>query len=88
MPEKEWRPGYFDLPATRKKLWIFLWGFCLMTLVLEFFVQREPHFAQENFFGFYALLGFAACLACILAAKGLGFFLKAPTDYYDDEHDA
>jgi len=87
MREKEIRPGYFDRPETRKKLWRFLWGFCLLTLVLELFVHREKHFPQEDFFGFYALLGFAACLACILVAKGVGFFLKVPTDYYDDEHD-
>lgn len=84
MATPETGKGYFDQPATKKKLWLFLWAFCALTVVLEFFIHRKPHFNQENFFGFYALLGFSACLVCILLAKGLGFFLKAQTDYYDN----
>ena len=75
--------GYFDQPASKKFLWRFMWGLCLLTVVLEFFIHRHPHFSQEDFFGFYALLGFIACTLCILVAKGLGFFLKAEEDYYD-----
>lgn len=85
MANHETGQGYFDRPETKKKLWLLLWAFCALTVVLELFVHREPHFAQEDFFGFYAILGFLACLACILAAKGLGLFLKARTNYYDDE---
>ncbi len=76
--------GYFDQPSTRKMLWRLLWCLCLLTVVLEFFIHRHPHFKQEDFFGFYALLGFAACTLCILVAKGLGYFLKAEEDYYDE----
>ncbi|MGV1100707.1 hypothetical protein ACUUL3_15020 [Thiovibrio sp. JS02] len=77
--------GYFDRPEIKKKLWLLLWGICILSLVLELFVHRHPHFEQENFFGFYALLGFVACSLCILAAKGLGLFLKAEVGYYDDD---
>ncbi len=79
--------GYFDRPATRKKLWRLLWTLCLLTLGLELLVERHPHFSQEDFFGFYGLLGFVACALCILVAKGLGFFLKVKESYYAD-HDA
>ena len=40
--------------------------------------------SATNRFGFYVLLGFIACSAAILLAKGLGLFLKAREDYYDD----
>ena len=85
IPERD--QGYFDQPSTQKKLWLFLWGFCALTVLLELCIHREPHFPQENFFGFYALLGFLACSGCILLAKGLALFLKARTDYYDDDDD-
>ena len=40
--------------------------------------------SATNWFGFYVLLGFIACSAAILLAKGLGLFLKARENYYDD----
>ena len=35
-------------------------------------------------FGFYFVLGFLACSGAILLAKGLGLFLTARENYYDD----
>jgi len=64
-------------------LWVLLWGVCILFLLLELVVHRHNHFEAEGFFGFYALLGFAACSCCILIAKGLGLFLKKGEDYYD-----
>lgn len=84
-PETNFDPGFFDREATRKWLWRLLWGLCGLSLVLEPLVHREPHFDYEGFFGFYALLGFIACAACILVAKGLGLFLKKRECYYDDD---
>ena len=84
MTDPEIKLGYFDQPATRKMLWRLLWAFCALTVVLEAFVHREHHFAFDNFYGFYAVLGFAACTVCILVAKGLAFFLKAKEGYYDE----
>lgn len=77
--------GFFDRPATKKTLWRLLWGLVLFSLALELTVHRHPHFAEENFFGFFAILGFAACSLSILVAKGLGLFLKAEVSYYDDD---
>ena len=84
MKNTDFEPGYFDRPATRKMLWRFLWGFCALTVILEAFIHREHHFAIDNFYGFYAVLGFVACLLCILVAKLLALFLKAKVDYYDE----
>ena len=50
---------------------------------MELFTHRHPHFGFDGFFGFYAILGFVACAALILIAKGIGFVLKKGEDYYD-----
>lgn len=76
--------GYFDRPKTQKMLWRLLWGFCALTVVLEAFIHREHHFAMDNFYGFYAVLGFVACSVCILVAKALGLVLKVKEGYYDE----
>jgi len=81
---KDFEPGYFDQPKTKKMLWAILWGVCILSVVLELFIHKESHFEATDFFGFYAVLGFVACSVCILVAKGLGLFLKKPEDYYDD----
>ena len=63
-----------------------------MSVLLELFVHRHEHFkdsdsaiaSASNGFGFYFVLGFLACSGAILLAKGLGLFLKARENYYDD----
>ena len=76
--------GFFERPGTIKILWVLLYGICAFTLVPEFFIHRHPHFAYDNYFGFFAVLGFVACALLIILAKGIGFFLKKKEDYYDD----
>ncbi|MBT7911000.1 MAG: hypothetical protein HN607_10765, partial [Verrucomicrobia bacterium] len=51
----------------------------------EHFENTDSAFASAtNVFGFYVALGFLACSSAILLAKGLGLFLKAKENYYDD----
>jgi hypothetical protein len=54
------------------------------TLAAQLLVEAHPHFAFEKVFAFYALCGFLACGALILAARGLGLLLKRRDDYYRD----
>jgi hypothetical protein len=80
--------GYFDRPEVKKRLWLLLWGACILSVAVELFLHRHGHFGEhsiDSIFGFYAILGFLACLLCILVAKFLGEFLKVNPDYYDDE---
>ena len=51
------------------------------------FVFRHPHFEGgiDHYFGYFAALGFFACVVAIALAKFLGKWLKAPEDYYDDK---
>jgi hypothetical protein len=72
-----------EKPGTIKILWILLYAVCGLTVVAEFFIERHSYFAIDNFFGFYAVLGFACCAVLIIAAKGIGFILKRKEDYYN-----
>ena len=81
---------YFYQERTKKRLWIVLWAFCIVSVVLEFFIhKRHSHFAEsglqsmDGIFGFYAMMGFVGCFILIIIAKLLGVFLKTKGDYYD-----
>ena len=92
MSETSQKPFVPDQPTVSRKFWIALCLTCGVSVPIEFLVDRHVHFknidsalaSATNWFGFYVLLGFIACSAAILLAKGLGLFLKAKEDYYDD----
>jgi len=70
-------------PKVIRKLWIFLYVLCGITIIPDFFIHRESHFGLDGFFGFYALLGFISCAVLILISKLLGLFIKVGEYYYD-----
>jgi len=70
-------------PKTIRMLWILFAVVLLLTVLVEPFVDQEPHFAVEALFGFNAWYGFIACAALILLAKLLGATLKRPDTYYE-----
>ena len=84
-PKKEF--DWFDRASSRKILWWLLWITCGLTVVAELFIYRKPHFEIDGLFGWYALMGFVGCALMILAAKGLGIFLKRGEDYYGEEEE-
>ena len=92
MREMPQRPFVPDQPTVSRKFWIALLLTCGVSVLLELSVHRHEHFESSdsafasatNGFGFYVALGFLACSSAILLAKGLGLFLKAKENYYDD----
>ena len=69
-------------PTTIRKLW---WGFSIvlaLTVVAQLFIYVKGYFGVDTWFGFGAAFGFLSCLAMVLFAKGLGFFLKRDEDFY------
>ena len=66
-----------------KLLWILLFTVCVLLLIPDFILQKEPHFGLDSFWGFYAILGFVACAVLILLSKIIGFVLKVKENYYD-----
>jgi hypothetical protein len=56
---------------------------CGASLALGLAAHGRPHFGFDGFFGFHALLGFAACAVLVLVAGLFGEFLGRGDDYYD-----
>ena len=74
-------------PSTIRKLWIG-GGIVLAALVLaDFAIHPHALFGLDGTFGFYAWYGLVTCMAMVLAAKGLGVFLKRPDDFYADREE-
>ena len=84
MNDKE-RTYWLDDPRNVKKIVYALFGICALLFGADLFVHKHPHFFFEEWFGFFALFGFFACVALVLAAKVLRVLLKRDEDYYDPE---
>lgn len=74
-------------PETIRKLWVGFVVVLVLSVLADAFVSHDAHFVVDGTFGFAAWFGFVACIALILFAKGIGFFLKRPDDYYRKDDD-
>lgn len=75
---------WLDQPGNIKKLVYLVYGLCGLFLLADLFYEKHPHFAVENWFGFYAFFGFAAYCFIVFSAKGLRRLLKRDEDYYGE----
>jgi hypothetical protein len=69
-------------PDTIRLLWVVFIVILAAVVALQFLSGSDGHFGVDGWFGFGAAYGFLSCLAMVLVAKGLGFFLKRPEGYY------
>ena len=72
-------------PETIRRLWI---GFAIVlaaTVLIEFVIPVKGYFGVDDVFGFGALFGFFSCVAMVIFAKLLGFFIKRDENYYRKE---
>lgn len=58
-------------------------GLCVLLFAAEPLVHKHGEFGFEDWFGFHGWFGLIACVALVLAAKGLRGWLKRPEDYYE-----
>ena len=70
--------------ANIRKLWIGFIAILFVTVVAGLFVHQHESFGIEDSFAFFAWYGFITCVGMVIFAKILGFFLKRPENYYDD----
>lgn len=70
-----------------RTLWIIYFAILIVTVVAGFFVHQHESFGIEDSFGFFAWYGFITCVSMVIFAKLLGFILKRPENYYDDNVD-
>ncbi len=69
-------------PDSIRLLWKVFIAILAVTVAVQFLTGTDGHFGVDGWIGFGAVYGFLSCLAMVLVAKGLGFFLKRPDDYY------
>ena len=74
-------------PTTIKLLWRVFAVVLALTVLAQVVVGVKGYFGVDGWFGFGAAFGFLSCLAMVLFAKGLGFFLKRDEDYYGSGDD-
>lgn len=83
VPGPSERAYWLDQPDNIRLLVRILIAVCGLLLVIEPFVDRHPHFAFEEWFGFYAWYGFLGCCFIVLSAMVLRRVVARPEDYYD-----
>ncbi len=81
MTEKHW----LVRPATIRKLWIGFIAILAAVLASELVFHVHGAFGIDGTFGFSAWYGFGTCVAMVLVAKVLGYVLKRPDTYYEDQ---
>jgi len=67
---------------TRLLLWLLFGALLGLVLLAGRWVHPHAVFGFEDHLGFFALYGFAVCVALVVVAKVLGIFLKRAEDYY------
>lgn len=76
--------GWFD---KKENLVLFLRLFyvsLVVLIVLDFFVDKHPHYGFDGAPSFSAAYGFISCVLLVLIARVLRMFLMKDEDYYDD----
>jgi hypothetical protein len=78
------RQYLFDKPKNVKRLFRIYYPWLAALLLMELLVDHHPIFPWEGWYGFYAVFGFVACVALVLAAKHvLRALVMRREDYYD-----
>ena len=72
-------------PTTIRRIWIGACVVLLLLVLLEFLLPIKGYFEVDGWLGFGAVFGFLSCLLMVLVAKGLGFILKRPDNYYAEQ---
>ena len=67
-----------------RAIWIIFSIILLGTILVNLRIHAHGHFGVDGSLGFYAWYGFGTCVAMIVVAKLLSFFIKREDSYYDD----
>ncbi|MEO8132554.1 MAG: hypothetical protein ABI831_01050 [Betaproteobacteria bacterium] len=78
---------WLDEPRNMRRLWRGFLVVLALTVMAEFVIPLDNHFAIEALPGFNAAYGFLACAAMIVVAKFLGLLLKRPDRYYEADNE-
>lgn len=64
-------------------LYRIVWGIGILLLLADLWIHRHEEFGFAQLLGFHGVYGFAACVALVLAARGLRRIVMRPENYYD-----
>ena len=74
-------------PSTIRLLWKVFAVVLAMSVAVQLLFPVKGKFGVDGWLAFGAVFGFLSCLAMVLFAKGLGFFLKRDENYYSGGED-
>jgi hypothetical protein len=78
------KAALFDNPRNVRWLLVIFFASVGCLLLVDLVYHRHAIFPWEGWFGFYAVFGFVACVALVLAAKHvLRPIVMRGEDYYD-----
>lgn len=77
------KTGWADKPENKRLILRILYAACVLLVVADFVVDRYIKADVERIPAFYAIYGFVALVAVVMAAKGLRRLVKRNEDYYD-----
>jgi hypothetical protein len=80
---KSERRYWLDRSENVSLLYRAAWVIGVFLLLADLWIHRHEGFGFAELFGFHGVYGFVACVALVLAAKGLRRVLMRPEDYYD-----
>ena len=83
MNDADEKQRWLDQPKNVDKIVYGLYAVCVLLVLCDLFYEKHTYYSYEHVFGFHGVYGFVACVALVLAAKGLRLILKRREDYYD-----
>ena len=71
----------------KRLFWRLFFIVIVVSLILDFYWLHSHvlhyHFGFQHFIQFFAIFGLFGCMALILIAKGIGFFIVTDENYYE-----
>jgi hypothetical protein len=84
------RPGddaWLARPSTIRLLWRVFAVVLAVSVAVQLLFPVKDTFGVDGWLAFGAVFGFLSCIAMVLFAKGLGWFLKRGGSYYREQDD-
>jgi hypothetical protein len=79
--------SWLSRPSTIRLLWRVFALVLAVSVAAQLLFKVKGYFGMDGWLGFGAGFGFLACVAMVLFAKALGWFLKRDEDYYSGRDD-
>lgn len=74
---------FFDKPGNVKRVLYTFYAIAAALFLSEFVFERHADHALEEFWGFYAIYGFVACVTLVLVAKQMRKLLGRRENFYE-----